>query len=51
MKITKPDHSWSEMGRKKDRFKATGSTAKTKALKGRMGVGKSHITGNEYKHA
>lgn len=44
------DHSWSSWGHKKDRFKSTGSTAKSKALKGRMGTGKSHITGKEYKH-
>ena len=45
------DHSWSEWHRKKDRFKATGSTLKSKALNSRkVGHGKSHITGNIYEH-
>lgn len=44
---------WSGWGNKKDRFKRTGTTAKTKALskmKGRTGSGTSRFSGKSYKH-
>jgi len=47
--IEKKDHSWAEWRRKKDRFKATGSTLKTKALKNALS-GTSHFSSKTYKH-
>lgn len=42
---------WGEWGQKKEQFKKTGSTIKSKTLaKHKLGSGVSHTSGKSYKH-